>query len=303
MGFAIGVAIHDEERNIGRLLGYLRAEPLEKLGLDRVVVVSSGSRDRSDEIVREVAASWPRLRLIVEKERRGKASAINLFLEAARGSEILVLMSGDVLPEPGAIGLLLDAFADPRVGMAAGRPTPFGQPSRLIHHVARLQWDLHHEVSLKAPKLGEVVAFRNVVDRIPADTAVDEASLEAILAARGHRLAYVPAAVIWNKGPDTVSDFLKQRRRIAAGHRHLSATRGYRVTTSRPRLVVAALWRLLGREPRRSGVALVAVALEVYGRVLGFYDLTVRGKNPYVWDVAGSTKDLAQAPPAGRRAG
>lgn len=297
MRYSVGVMVHNEERNIGRLLERLASELRADPGLERVVVVSSACTDRSDALIRDAAMRWPAVRLVTEPVRRGKAAAINLFLEQARSSESCLLLSGDVLPDPGALGKLLDALRDPAVGMSAGRPVPVVSPRSLAGRVARLQWDLHHEVSLVSPKLGEVVAFRNVVDRLPADTAVDEASLEAILGARGFRLAYVPDAVVRNKAPDTVRDYLKQRRRIAAGHRHLRATRGYAVATSKPGLVVPATLRLLSREPGRAVTAVVAAGLEIWGRVLGFWDLRVRGRNPYVWEVAASTKDPGNGVP------
>jgi hypothetical protein len=161
-------------------------------------------------------------------------------------------------------------------------------------------------VSLRSPKLGEVVAFRNVVDRLPVDTAVDEASLEAILCARGFRLAYVPAAIIRNKAPESVRDLLKQRRRIAAGHSHLRSTQGYSVSTTRAGLVAPAVLRFLAREPARFGTAAAAAALEAWGRCLGWWDLRIRGKNPYVWEIAASTKDPGgdspSSPPGPRNA-
>ena len=100
LSFSIGITIHNEERNIGRLLEVLRSQELESRGLGRVIVVSSGSTDRSDAIVAAVAADWPAVSLTTEPERRGKASAINRFLEEAGTSpDALVLMSGDVLPD------------------------------------------------------------------------------------------------------------------------------------------------------------------------------------------------------------
>ena len=293
MSFSIGIPIHNEEQNIGRLLERLCSEGLESRGLRRVVVVSSGSTDGSDRIVAEFSRRWPRVTSLVEYERRGKASAINVFLRKARDTDRLVLASGDVLPEPGAVARILDALNDPQVGMAAGRPVPTGQPKTLIDCVVRLQWELHHEVSLIAPKLGEVVAFRNVVGEIPTDTAVDEASLEAALRARGYRFAYVADAVIINKGPDNLRDFLKQRRRIAAGHRHLWMTVGHRVSTTRNWMVIRVVAGYLKAHPGRIGVAAVAAALEACGRFLGAFDLHVRGRNPYVWEVASSTKNLS----------
>jgi len=294
--FTIGITIHNEERNIGRLLDALRAESLEACGLARVIVVSSGSSDGSDALVRVKAAAWDRITLVVEPERRGKASAINHFLDAAGiAPEVLVLMSGDVLPDPGAVLKLVAAFDDAAVGMVGGRPTPAVEPG-FMNGVVRLQWDLHHQIALDNPKLGEVVAFRNLVRRIPADTAVDEAAIEAIVRQRGFKLAYVGDAVIRNKGPRSVRDFLKQRRRIAAGHRHLRQTSGYEVSTHGAWRIAKLMAGAVAAEPRLLPHAVAAVGLEAAGRVLGLYDLYVRRKNPYIWDIAKSTKDLSAEP-------
>lgn len=292
MRFSIGITIHNEARNIRQLLGLLRDERLENCGLERVVVVSSASSDGSDDIVRAFAAEWPRLSLVVEERRNGKAAAINLFLRRAGEVPVVVLLSGDVQPAPGSIARLLTALEDPKVGMAAGRPVPTGFPKRLIDHIVRLQWELHHEVSLVSPKLGEVVAFRTGFGDVPSDTAVDEAAIEALLEARGFRLEYVPEAVIHNKGPESIADFLRQRRRISAGHRHLAATQSYRVATTRTTLVLPVVLRYLLAHPLRLPVAVIAAMLEGWGRVLGFIDLELRGRNPYIWDVATSTKEL-----------
>lgn len=289
--FAIGITIHNEERNIGRLLDALQEEAVGWPGLVKVIVVSSGSTDASDRIVADKARAWPAVELIAEARRSGKASAINHYVAAVREVPILVLLSGDVLPAKGAIAQFVAAFADPEVGMVGGRPTPTGVVRTLVHRIARLQWDLHHQVALVSPKLGEAVAFRNVFEAIPADTAVDEAAIEARIGELGLKTKYLPEAVIYNKGPETIRDFLKQRKRIATGHRHLAETSGYSVATTKNGQVLRIVGAYLLRHPAQIPIAFVTAALEAWGRLLGWYDLTVRGKNPYIWDVATSTKD------------
>jgi cellulose synthase/poly-beta-1,6-N-acetylglucosamine synthase-like glycosyltransferase len=301
VSFVIGIPIHNEVRNIGRLLRSIRAEGLERHGLQRVLVVSSGSTDGCDDVVSALVSEWPALELLVEGERRGKAAAVNRLLSETRGVDRLVLISGDVLPEPGALSLILRALEDPEVGMAAGRPLPAGQPRSLFERLATLQWDLHHRVSLSCPKLGEAVAWRNVVPEIPRDSAVDEAALEAAIRSRGYRLAYVPEALIFNRAPHTACDLLKQRRRIAAGHRHLALTTGYRVSTTRLPTVARALIDYLSDNPRHLPLAMAAAAFELTARVLGLYDLHLRRHNPTVWAMATTTKDpVAALPEAGK---
>ena len=80
----------------------------------------------------------------------------------------------------------------------------------------------------ESPKLGEIVAFRNVIPRIPLDTAVDELSIQALITQLGYQLVYEPEAVVYNRGPATVGDFLRQRRRIYAGHLRFATSRAIR---------------------------------------------------------------------------
>ena len=117
------------------------------------------------------------MRLISQERREGKASAINLFIGEAR-SPVLIMVSGDVLVKQGTIESLLAHFDDPAVGMVGGHPTPVNDEAAFLGHAVHLQWRLHDRIARRSPKLGEIVAFRNVVPSIPLDTAVDELSIQ-----------------------------------------------------------------------------------------------------------------------------
>ena len=158
--------------------------------------------------------------------------------------------------------------------------------------IVQLQWRLHHRIALISPKLGEMVAFKNVLPEIPADTAVDEACIEALLAPKGYRLEYVAAARVYNKGPETVADFLKQRRRIAAGHHHLRQTQHYAVSTLSLRRILPALRAELEWSPRFLLWTMGMILLEGYGRLLGMVDFYLKKKNPFTWEMAATTKNL-----------
>ena len=91
---SIGVTAHNEEKNIGECLLALQNQLLREVEITEIIVVASGCTDRTHEIVEEIAAADARIRLIVQAERLGKTSAINLFLAQAK-EEICVLESGD----------------------------------------------------------------------------------------------------------------------------------------------------------------------------------------------------------------
>ena len=52
---------------------------------------------------------------------------------------------------------------------------------------------------------------------------MDEAFVEAIVIKHGLRVIYSPNAIVYNTGPDTIGDFVRQRRRNHAGHLYFGA--------------------------------------------------------------------------------
>jgi hypothetical protein len=217
----------------------------------------------------------------VQEERAGKASAINLFIAAAH-APILVLASADVLVGPDAIGELLQHFHDPAVGMVGAHPIPVNDEQTFLGYAVHLLWRLHDQIAREFPKLGEIVAFRNVVPGIPPYTAVDEISIQAAVTQLGYRLVYEPQAIVYNRGPMTVADFLRQRRRIAAGHHQVAKDNGYVASTM-------SVWPI-GYDLLRSALWTVgAVALEAGARGLGYYDFR-RKRTHHIWVTAATTK-------------
>lgn len=281
---------HNEEANIGRLLARVGASRLESVDVAEIIVVASGCTDGTEDIVRRTAADDPRICLISQPQREGKASAMNLFIQQAR-CDVLVLSSADVLPEEHAIERLVAPFSDPDVGMTASRPEPVNDPATFMGFAAHLLWDLHHQMNLHGFKAGEMIAFRKVFERIPPHTAVDEASVEPLIRGQGYGVRYVPEAVVYNKGPETVDDFLRQRRRIYAGHLEMKERLGYAVSTMSGTKIAGLLLRNLDWRPKQFFWTWRVVALEVYGRYLGRRDYKAR-RSHTIWEIASTTKEL-----------
>ena len=287
---SLGIMAHNEAANIGRLLARVAASRLERVRVAEIIVVASGCTDDTEAIVRAAAAADPRIRLISQPTRQGKASAMNLFLRDA-ACDVLVLSSADLLPSEDAIERLVSPFAEPEVGMTACRPEPVNDPATFMGFAAHLLWDLHHQMNLAGFKAGEMIAFRKVFTRIPPHTAVDEASVEPLIRGQGYGVRYVPEAVVYNKGPETVEEFLRQRRRIYAGHLEMQAALGYSVSTMSGGKIAGLLLRNLDWRPRQLWWTARVVALEVYGRYLGRQDYRAR-RSHTVWEIAATTKEL-----------
>lgn len=293
---SVGITAYNEEANIGRLLQAIIDQRLYEVEISEIIVVASGCTDRTEEIVREVMAREPRIQLYVQPRREGKTSAINVFLEHAR-ERICVLESGDTLPREDTIEKMVNMFRNPAVGMTGAQKVAVNTPDHIVGLLSHLRLQMEHQLCLEIPRLGELIAFRKVFDRLPDDVAMDEAFVEAFIIRRGMQVRYAPEAVVYNMGPETVADFVRQRRRNYAGHLYLKEKYGYKVSSlQNTRVVRLALEQVWGAIRLLSTLAFLAM-LEIYSRILGAWDYYVRKKKHVVWDMAWTTKDPGQEPP------
>ena len=292
-GCSVGIMAHNEEANIGRTLRAVLEQHGPSVRIEEVIVIASGCTDRTVPTVAEIALQEPRVRLCIQEKREGKASAINLFLKQA-SSPVVVLIGADILPEAFALEYLCAHFHDPKIGMVGGRPIPVNDSSTFMGHAVHLLWRIHDSLARIHPKLGEVIAFRNVISGIPTDSPVDEISIQALLSQLGYQLIYEPACIVYNKGPLTIRDFLKQRRRIYAGHLQTRDQQNYEAVTMRVGLIVGQLLACRDfamRTPKQVLWTLGTIILEGYARLQGYYDYS-RKHEHHIWEMVDSTKDL-----------
>lgn len=286
---SVGVTAYNEEANIGHLLDALLNQHLHDVEITEIIVIASGCTDRTVSIVNRYAAENPLIKLIVQPRREGKTAAINLFLAHAQ-EEICVLESGDTLPAENSVERLVRMFADPTVGMVGAHKIPVNTPEHLVGLFTHLRLRLEHQLCLEIPRLGEMIAFRKVLQRIPPDVAMDEAFVEAFIVQRGMSVRYAPDAVVYNTGPDTIRDFVAQRRRNHAGHLYLKSKYGYVVSSiQNTRVARIALKEIWGAVQLVWALFLLAI-LETWSRLLGWYDFAIKKDRHVVWDMAWSQK-------------
>jgi len=276
MKVSVGIMAHNEEKNINRTLNSVINQKLDRVRIDEIIVVSSGSTDKTNDIIRKFSRRDNKIKLIEEQERTGKANAINIFLGKSRNDN-LVLISGDVVPEVGTVEVLCSRLVD-TVGVVVGRPVP-KNVSGILGGVVDLEWRIHHELSLNKPKLGEMIVFRKVFDQI-GRTAVDEEFIGMLIERAGFRSMYVPDAIVNNTGPKTIKDFIKQRRRIYSGHLELSRLKHNPVSLSN--VSVLRGFKRLGGDV---DIVITAFILESVSRFLGFCDFLLNKNKHAVWDM------------------
>lgn len=288
---SVGITAHNEEANIAKILRAVITQRLHIVDISEIIVVASGCTDRTVEIVQQFMAEEPRIQLHIQEKREGKTSAINVFLRHTT-EEICVLESGDTIPHEDAIENMVRMFTDPAVGMTGAHKVPVNTPDHIVGLLTHLRLKMEHQLCLDIPRLGELIAFRKLFPQIPPDVAMDEAFVEAIMMKHGLQIRYAPDAVVFNMGPETVQDFIKQRRRNHAGHLHLKEKYGYEVSSLNfSRLIKIAFDEVWGAI-QLIGILVGLAVLEGYSRFLGWWDYKVHKRTHVIWDIAWTTKEV-----------
>lgn len=270
------------EKTINKLLRVLLRQSLPKNAiLDKILVVAGGYKKFN--FIRD-----KKIRIIRERYRKGKAFAINLALKKLN-SDIVILESGDTLAKKDTIKNLLKPFDNPKIGMVTGRPISMDDPKEFVGFMNNLVWFLHHLISFEKPKAGEVLAFRNIIKKIPVKLATDEAYLESVIQKRGYKIVYASNAIVYNKGPRSVPSFIKQRRRIFTGHLHIRNRYCYSVSTMSIKRIIKALMKYLEissiKDYKKIFWVFFAIYLEGIVRLLAAVDFYFFKKIPYKWEI------------------
>ena len=287
---SLGVCAYNEESNVRACLESISSQALQGFELVEVLVISSGSTDRTNQYVMEYEAIDAKVKLHVQEDRKGKNSAINLFLQLAK-ADILVLANADNRLEPGALQALLEPFLDRSVGMTGGHPVPVNSKDKFTGFAVHMLWDMHHRVALIHPKVGELVAFRNPGIELPEGTQSDEDIIRMELEKRDMRTVYVPEAIVHNRGPGDIRDFLKQRTRVNIGEMYMRRWFGYELSTWDVGTLLRA-YTTFANENKHPLRIFLAVIIELGARVYATVHVTFDKGDKPVWSQVRSTKDL-----------
>lgn len=270
----------------------LTAQVLNGKELLEMLVISSGSTDRTDELVLEYSRNVDRrVRLIRQEKREGKNSAVNAFAEAASG-EVLFLANADNVMLPDTFDLMAEHFRDPGTGMVGGHPVPVNDRDTFMGFAVHMLWDMHHQLSIIQPKVGEIVAFRNLGIRIPTGMGSDEDLVRREMETKGYEIRYEPNAIVYNRGPATVRDFFIQRTRVNIGERYMKRWFDYDIPTWDQRYLFNAWFSFIRDNAGHPLKMAMAMTMEVLARVYAAIHVRLDKGDRAVWQVVESTKEI-----------
>jgi biofilm PGA synthesis N-glycosyltransferase PgaC len=193
--------------------------PAEKI---EFIFVTDGSTDKTPQIV----AGYPSVRLLHERQRRGKSIAVNRAVAAA-SSDILIFSDANTELNKDAVLLIARHYADAKVGGVAGEKKVIslkggaeqpGEGEGMYWKYESLLKRIDSDCYSVVGAAGELFSLRkHLYSELPATIILDDFVLSLRAAQRGFRIVYEPGAFAMELPSFSYGEEQKRKVRIAAG--------------------------------------------------------------------------------------
>ncbi len=212
------IPAYNEERHIRNTienkLGL--AYPVDKL---EILIVSDGSTDLTDSIVREYADKG--VRLLRQEPRAGKTSGLNKAIAEARG-EIIFFSDANSIHDQNALRALVANFSDTQVGYVTGKMVYANPDGSTIGDGCSAYMKYENFLRECETRIGSVVGVDGGVDAVRrqlyipmnADQLPDFV-LPLAVVDQGYRVVYEPNALLCEDALDKTADEYRMRMRVS----------------------------------------------------------------------------------------
>jgi cellulose synthase/poly-beta-1,6-N-acetylglucosamine synthase-like glycosyltransferase len=233
------ISAFNEEDNIAQTIeNKLDQEyPREKL---EIIVVSDGSTDKTDDIVRDFVAQG--VRLIRQEPRAGKTAAINKAVAAAQG-EILVFSDANSLYSGKALHKILRNFVDPEVGYVTGKMVYTNPDGETIGDGCTTYMRYENFLRAAETRAGSIVGVDGGIDAVRKNLyrpmspdQLPDFVFPLNVVEQGYRVVYEPQALLKEPALQNTGDEYRMRVRVALRSfwalndmRHLLSLRRFKI--------------------------------------------------------------------------
>jgi cellulose synthase/poly-beta-1,6-N-acetylglucosamine synthase-like glycosyltransferase len=267
----------------------------------REILVATPNR----QLATDLSERDPRVAVLFEEKREGKASALNKIIQQATG-DILVLACADIKIARNAIPRLVeDLIEHPEWGAVDSIVELVNGDKLLMDRVSNVLWETHNATLDELDSQGRlgqitgnlVAVRRELVEKLP-NIINDDAYLALSVQKKGFQVKRAPGAQVWIGGPRTPTDYLYQRSRVLQGHLQLIRRFGKMPTTfefqvlSKPQRYLRLLAKTVAKlGPSHLPPLIVAGFLEFLSlQVAIISSLTRHGRKP--WRIVETTKQI-----------
>ncbi|MDB5238798.1 MAG: hypothetical protein JWO00_133 [Candidatus Parcubacteria bacterium] len=295
---SIGIPAYNEEKNIGALLSALKEQVCSSFILERIFVLSDGSSDKTAEIVKGFARTDAKVTLVHDARRLGKIARLDDLFKDAQ-SDLLIILDADIIPAHGLVlSELVNAFRDPRVGLAAGfeipyRPTTLAEKGFYGWNLVWLDIRKRYNKGISVHNNpGSVFAMSKALYKnteIPPKSIAEDEFIFFRARQLSLGFAWVPSATINYRLPKALPEYLKQSARYISTKEKMFEHFGkgieteYRIPAG---LKIGSLLRTFGTHPLMTSLG---VSLQAIVRVYTLFRKHSLFTNN-TWEAARSTK-------------
>ncbi len=214
-------AWNEAPRLAARIENCLKQEyPVDRL---EVIVVSDGSSDQTESVVRGCDPSV--VRLVVLAARQGKAVTLNEGVVHATG-DIIVFADARQQFSLTAVADLVANFADPSVGAVSGELILESDPANTGAEGVGVYWKLEKWIRRKESESGSVVGVTGAIYAIrralftplPPGTILDDLLVPMRIAMKGYRILFEDRAKAYDRVSREYRDEFARKVRTLAGN-------------------------------------------------------------------------------------
>ena len=188
-----------------------------------IIVVSDGSTDETEEIVRHCDPT--RVTLIALTQQQGKAMALNAGVARAQG-EVIVFADARQVFAPSAVAELVENFSDPQVGAVSGELMLQTHSTGNGVEAAGLYWTIEKWIRRSESAIDSAVGTtgaiyairRSLFEPLPRGTILDDLLVPMRIAMRGYRVVFEPRAHAFDWIEQDYHTEFKRKVRTLAGN-------------------------------------------------------------------------------------
>jgi len=214
-------AWNEAPRLAARIENFLKQEyPFDRL---EVIVVSDGSSDQTETVVRGCDLRF--VRLVALAARQGKAVALNEGIAHATGD---IIVFADARQQFGltAVAELVANFEDPSVGAVSGELILESDPENTGAEGVGIYWKLEKWIRRKESEVGSVVGVTGAIYAIrralftplPPGTILDDLLVPMRIAMKGYRILFEDRAKAYDRVSREYRDEFARKVRTLAGN-------------------------------------------------------------------------------------
>lgn len=217
---SIIIPVHNEERGIASKLANC-LDLAYPYGRFETIVASDCSTDKTEEIVRRLAAQDSRIHWLPSENRVGKSGVQNLAAQRARG-DLLFFTDANTTMSPPVLRTMVGKLADPEVGLATATVL-LGDPSDAVEKGQGFYWryelflrSAESKLGILATGSGQALLLRRELFRPLPSCYGDDCIMPLDVRTQGYKVIQDRDANVFDTMPHTIEGELRARIRMTA---------------------------------------------------------------------------------------